>query len=119
MSAKIADFYAANDWNDWRGTMTYQPPEVHLHEPFYAPMADIWALGITLSILLTGVSPFESARAACEGRMRWRNEPPISPLARDLLEKILRTSSLQRLTIVQISDHAWLKGVELPAGWPN
>ena len=41
------------------GTAPYMAPEVWKKEP-YATSPDIWALGITMAVLLTGDPPFDA-----------------------------------------------------------
>ena len=44
--------------NDTCGTMEYSSPEVIKGEYYYGPEVDIWSLGVTLYMLVTGIFPF-------------------------------------------------------------
>lgn len=49
------------------GKRNYIAPEVFRGDPFYFPMlTDIWAAGIMLFMVLTGLPPVESAQASDE-----------------------------------------------------
>ena len=43
---------------DGQGSPGYWPPEVLEHRPFNPRTADVWALGVTLHVLLTSRLPF-------------------------------------------------------------
>lgn len=82
---------------------------------------DIWACGIILFILLTAVPPVEHAsaldpryRMIASGRLEdllnvWGMNH-VTPLARDLLFRLLQTSPEARPTVQQIKTHPWIVG---------
>ena len=51
------------------GTTAYAASEVLRKKPYRAPPAEIWTLGVLLSYLLTGMSPFPTERDAISGRI--------------------------------------------------
>ena len=85
---------------------------------FNPMLNDIWALGIILFIVLTGVPPVDSAvetderyRTIAEGRLREMVEDwgfILSPASLDLLQGILRPDPRQRLSLTQILNHPWM-----------
>lgn len=44
--------------NKYMGTPAYAPPEIHLRRPYLGEYSDIFSLGITLFVLVTGSLPF-------------------------------------------------------------
>lgn len=101
------------------GKKNYIAPEVLENtENFDATKVDVWALGIILFIMLTGVPPIESAtpldqryRMVCAGLLgsmleQWHMS--VSNTAVDLISKILRPKPQDRLTIDEICAHPWM-----------
>lgn len=101
------------------GKRNYISPEsLANNAPFIGPLVDIWALGVILFILLTGVPPVETSsqldprfRLICSGGLRqmllqWNIH--ISEEAMDLLQKILRGNPNERLTIREMKAHPWM-----------
>lgn len=103
------------------GKRNYIAPEVMDNSPLLeAFRVDIWALGIILFIMLTGVPPVDKAspadqryRLICSGMLanmiqQWGFR--LSEQAVDLLERILKPVPRQRLTIPEILQHPWVTG---------
>lgn len=105
------------------GTTAYWPPERFVsskHEPDQA--ADMWAVGIILFIMLTGVHPFDLSGVATdeeiERHIKKNPSPPIipeltshlSPSAIDLIQKLFHADSKQRITAEQMLQHPWIGG---------
>lgn len=101
------------------GKVNYMSPEVfESKEPFNGLLADIWALGVILFILLVGVPPMDFPGVADprfvmirEGRLgdmleQW--SVSLSPAAVDLLQALLAPVPSKRPTIVQILAHPWM-----------
>ncbi|KAF8906554.1 kinase-like domain-containing protein [Gymnopilus junonius] len=93
------------------GTAAYASSEILLKKNYQAAPAEIWTLGILLSYLLAGVSPFPTARDAVDGRIFLSEKVvgKISDSAMDLMRMCLDPNPDTRATISQIEDHAWLK----------
>lgn len=100
------------------GKRNYIAPEVLDHSPNFEPLlVDIWALGIILFIMLTGVPPVDTAtqldqryRLICGGYLSNMLEQwgiRISGDAIDLISNILKPDPKDRLTIQQILSHPW------------
>ena len=51
------------------GTTAYAASEILLKKPYRSVPAEIWTLGVLLSYLLTGHSPFPTEEDAIEGRI--------------------------------------------------
>jgi serine/threonine protein kinase len=108
------------------GKPNYISPEVLKSEtPFDGFAIDLWATAVILFIMLVGLPPWEFAReedprfrmvarGGLERMLRsWNRE--ISPLAADLLQKMLREDPRQRLSLCEVKDHPWLLSEE-PSG---
>lgn len=100
------------------GTVEYTAPEM-LRGHGYNNKVDTWALGVTMYVVLTGVTPFISEvesqikREILRGLpnivcSRWRN---ISEAGRDLLRKMLRTDVNARMSMAEVMSHKWFDDV--------
>lgn len=118
-SLRIADFGLAKKMKSARGKLSaqcgspaYVAPEIIKGEQ-YTPAVDMWSSGCIMYALLCGELPFyeddEQAmfRRIAKGRM---HPPPekLSPLAMDLLSKLLCTDSVKRLTATEALEHEWV-----------
>lgn len=104
------------------GTRLYMSPE-HLRtgrkgfNEGYGRAADVWALGVTLYIMTTGLHPFASVADdtdTVESRIYNAElvEPTeLSPELVSLLRGILCKDEYQRLELHEIMSSLWLKGV--------
>jgi serine/threonine protein kinase len=83
------------------------PPPIEILQgyPYQAAPAEVWSLGVLLSILLTGVPPFESQRDAVYGRIRLKHT--ITRDALSLMQRCLHPSPHSRYTIEQVKRHRW------------
>jgi len=124
---KIVDFGCAQvggSLPDARGkTMAYCPPEQLRKDSRMHPSMDVWALGVIIYILLTGVHPFdlngntpddEVAEAVLKGVVPpIRNSPltvHLSESALDVIEQCLERKQDKRITAQQLLEHPWVKG---------
>jgi serine/threonine protein kinase len=105
-------------------TPAYCPPE-DLEDKMapLAPSSDVWALGIIVYIMLTGLHPFDLTGEASdddvEKSILSRKSPPIrnSPItahlsssAIDLLEKLIVWDPANRMTAMEMLEHPWVRG---------
>lgn len=101
------------------GKPNYIAPEIlKSQDPFDGFAIDLWAAGVILFIMLVGLPPWEFAReedpryrmvirGGLERMLRsWQR--PVSPLAADLLQRMLREDPRQRLSLCQVKDHPWV-----------
>ena len=96
-----------------RGTRGYACPEMMCGESFCPKQADIWSLGVTLHVLLTGCFPFASqfdGEHFSEGKLdeSYLQNPSLSLNAIDLLSKLLVEDSSNRAKIDEILRHPFL-----------
>ena len=107
-SAVITDVRKPQPYfNRFFGTMTFASPEILQGKPYRAPHAEIWSLGVLLSILLSGQCPFPDPAAAIKGRIS-KPKGAWSAEALDLLLLCLEVDPDRRANIAQIRDHPWV-----------
>jgi serine/threonine protein kinase len=131
---KVADMgswtpvFAANGHTDKRrGTLLYMAPEVidlHENETFDAKAADVYSLGITIFVMLTGefptaqeirnnLSTCESDQKISDGEMETVDEMKVhlglfSKEVKYLIQQMLNPDPSQRPTISQVLSYSWL-----------
>ncbi|GAA5962888.1 hypothetical protein JCM3765_005905 [Sporobolomyces pararoseus] len=117
LHAKLIDFGSCVLWDTSKpaplqtgrffGTSTFAAPEVFAEKPYDGSAAEVWALGVILSLLLTGSHPFAHAEDA---RFGFISPPkvPISPLAFDCLRKCLIVDPLRRIRLPELLQHPWI-----------
>lgn len=92
------------------GTAAYASSEILLKKRYQAAPAEIWTLGILLSYLLTGTSPFPSVRAAAQGKMTIYEPSGVTlpKEAVDLMRRCLDPNPKTRIKIQEVKSHPWL-----------
>lgn len=101
------------------GTRTYKAPEI-VEGRRVGPSADIWSLGVTLYLMLHGNFPFDSddkddlARKISSADFEFEELSTgklVSPLARELVERMLTksTDAGHRINVDEIPNHEWCK----------
>ncbi|XP_054289342.1 aurora kinase A-like [Macrosteles quadrilineatus] len=113
---KIADFgwsvHAPSSKRDTLcGTLDYLPPEMVSGQPHDANV-DLWSLGVLCFELVTGKPPFET-KSYDETYYRIQRSlfifpPHVSPLARDLIKKLLVVKPSARLPLPEVKSHEWI-----------
>jgi serine/threonine protein kinase len=88
---------------------------------FNPQLSDLWALGVILCIMLTGLCPVEVAspldpryrmiRAGLLSSMLEQWGLDVSPDAVDLLSNLLQANPNNRLSTEAIINHPWLQGL--------
>jgi len=128
MNIKICDFglslFFENEQksficNQYAGKTLYKSPEIIEKKPFDARLADVWAIGIMLFILLTGIPPFEIA-SSTNARFQYifngnfnrflklcNLEDYVPKDAKDLLIRIFKPET-KRITIEQMLSHPYV-----------
>lgn len=96
-------------FNRFFGTMTFASSEILKGQQYRAPHAEVWSLGVLLSILLSGESPFSTPEAAMTGRISSRIRQSWSPEALNLLSGCVQADPDKRATIAQVREHPWVR----------
>lgn len=107
--------------NGQKGTPTFWPPEMFESveaNDFDGEVHDLWSLGVTIYMMLTGKAPFPARNLYClRAKMTAENlevEIPehLSLNARFLLSAMLSKDQMQRLTLLDIRHHPFMGGVD-------
>ncbi|KAI0266773.1 kinase-like protein [Gloeopeniophorella convolvens] len=99
------------------GTTAYAASEVLQKKPYRAPPAEVWTLGVLLSYLLTGASPFPTERDAVAGHVVLAGHAAthVSDFAEQLMLRCLDPDPEYRADIHEVRGHPWLDGaLDLP-----
>ena len=119
MKLKIIDFglsnyFSGNLLETPCGSPCYASPEMVIGNKYNGFCIDVWSSGIILFAMLCGYLPFEEADNDEYNEILFRNivecniEYPVqfvTPVARDLLSKILVKDPRKRITIEEIKQH--------------
>ena len=118
-TVKLADFGSIHQWSDSSlrtgkcGTSFYCSPEIKNGRVYYADKADIWSLGITLHVMLTGFWPFvgknekEVLSNAKKGKVDISKDNLSNDLT-NLLTQMLNLDPEKRPSAKTLLDHPWL-----------
>ncbi|CAL1707135.1 unnamed protein product [Somion occarium] len=111
-SAVVADPTAPRPYYTlFFGTTAYAASEILLKQPYRAAPAEVWTLGVLLSYLLTGHSPFPTEQDAMDGHVVIREKAGrLSRAALGLLARCLEKDPNRRADLVEIRGHRWLQG---------
>lgn len=91
------------------GTAAYASSEILLKQEYKAAPAEIWTIGVLLSYLLGGISPFPTIRDAVDGRICLPEDVVLSDEAMDLMRRCLTPDPDARATIAEVKAHPWLR----------
>lgn len=99
------------------GTPNYMPPEMWMNEE-YTENVDVWSLGVSLALMVTGVFPFDGddeqtlAQEIVYKELNWQQTPYVilSEACSDLLQKMLQKDPEKRISVKECLEHPWLNG---------
>ncbi|KAJ2798939.1 hypothetical protein H4R20_004633, partial [Coemansia guatemalensis] len=126
---KITDFGFANQFrgpgddlmSTSCGSPCYAAPELVVSDgPYVGTAVDIWSCGVILYAMLAGYLPFDDDPSNPEGdninqlykyilSTKLVFPESVSPLARDLLNRMLVPNPRQRAALDEIKAHKWLR----------
>lgn len=106
------------------GTPLYKAPEIYMGRPYSGEIADLFALGVILYILINHNPPFTEAnptnpyykRLIQNPQAFWKSaaahkpEGYFTPDFMDIVEKMLALDLSNRLDFQQILEHPWMSG---------
>ena len=114
----LSNFYNGNYLSTPCGSPCYASPEMVSGNKYNGFNIDIWAIGIILFAMLCGYLPFEDDdndvlfQKILECKLHYPSH--LSPLAKDIMKKILVTNPEKRIKIPQIKKHKfYLMGKKL------
>ncbi|CAD8062352.1 unnamed protein product [Paramecium sonneborni] len=95
------------------GTLDYMAPEMLLNKPYDFKL-DIWCLGILLYELIHGFAPFKGKTNQEKGQniinlQTIEFNSSCSFEVKDLISNILKTNPEDRLSLIQIFEHPYMK----------
>ena len=103
------------------GTPNYAAPELHLKRAYYGKSEDIFSLGVTLFVLVTGRLPFKLAlpndilyQYIVRGDYIefWKKQSlDVSPSFMDLFDNMIAFDYSQRPSISEIRQSAWMREI--------
>ncbi|GAA5831962.1 hypothetical protein JCM11251_002764 [Rhodosporidiobolus azoricus] len=91
------------------GTCTYAAPEVLAGKAYCMLSAEVYSLGILLSVLLTGEHPFLSPAEAALGN-RLPVKVSLSPSAHELMARCIAVDPEERISLQELRRHPWVTG---------
>ena len=124
-SLKFVDFGFGTDQtgrlNSFLGTPNYAAPELHLKRPYFGKAEDIFSLGVTLFVLVTGCLPFKLAVPndslyqyfiKSDYVEFWtKRMVEVSPSFMELFDNMVAFDYSQRPSISEIRQSAWMKEI--------
>lgn len=99
------------------GTPNYVAPEVLADRGYDGKKADVWSIGVIIYVFLAGFLPFDESTIVALFQKIQKAEftyPSwFSEEARSLLNLMLVSSPSDRLSLLQVKEHPWLKWEEV------
>lgn len=97
------------------GSPSYAAPEIVARKQYEAAPVDVWSLGIVFFAMLSGYLPFYSntgnKQELCDKILAGKFGMPehVSPLAGDLLLRMLSVDPSKRITFEEFWSHPWIQ----------
>jgi len=95
------------------GSPCYIGPEIMTKRPYNSLKCDVWSSAVVLFALLFGRFPFSSSQydhlASGEPLRVQFPENPVSPLAKDLMTRMLSVNPEMRIDLHEVEDHPWMQ----------
>ena len=117
-SVKIGDFGLSSIMREGKlfqtscGTPNYAAPEVVNGRLYGGQEADAWSCGVVLFTMLCGRLPFDDDHVHVLfkkiSKASYQMPNFVSPMAQDLLHRLLVVDPLERATLAQVRQHPWV-----------
>jgi len=94
------------------GSPSYAAPEIVARKDYLAGPVDVWSAGVVLFAMLAGYLPFQGKDKKSLSikiiKATWTPPSCASPVAIDLLEKMLTLDPSERICLHKIWEHPWV-----------
>ena len=112
-TVKLIDFGCGafvNEWDEYeefKGTAEYAPPEWIRGEPYRAGPLTVWSLGVLLYEMLCRELPFKDEEATCKAELRFCSD--LTFACQDLIKACLKKQPDKRMKLEELLTHPWMQ----------